>query len=285
MKCPLCKKKDLKLIAKNKDMRFGCWGFRKKILECCFCSLQFLYPKWSEDGLKKIYKGYNKQKDFKTQKNPSKRISPYLTKYIDKNDWTLEVGCGSGDNVKRLRKKGYRVIGIDKDPSVTNHDKRIYHFDIFDSEMRRMKFSFVYAIHLLEHLAEPQKFIRRLNVILSDEGKFLLEIPNLEDPLLTLYKIEEFKKFYYVPHHVFFYNPRTIEFLLKVYWKTDHTRHYKIKRVQRYGLINHLRWIIFKRPGNVNFHIPILDNIYKWILVNIFDKSDTIIVTGNKSLL
>ena len=57
---------------------------------------------------------------------------------------------------------------------------------------------------------------------------------------------------------------------------------FKINLKQRYGLINHLRWLLFKKPGNFNNSIPIVDSIYKLILTRLFGVSDTLVIVGQK---
>jgi len=280
MKCPICGNDKFELVVSNEEMRFKCWGIKSKgIWLCKKCNLQLLSPQWSSKKLNEIYKDYNTQKDFTNQKVASGRTSKYLDKFIRKNDRVLEIGCGVGLDIKRIRRLfNFLVItlGIDKDPSVCNSLNNIYNYDFI--HMPFSNFNFIYGIHVFEHEQRPRQFINKLKKSLKYNGRFLLELPNSEEPLLTLYKIDAFKKFYYVPHHVYIYNPENIQHLFNNLGLVV-----DIKRYQRYGLINHLRWLIFKRPGNVNFHIPILDNIYKWIIVNIFKKSDTMIITGEKN--
>jgi hypothetical protein len=73
---------------------------------------------------------------------------------------------------------------------------------------------------------------------------------------------------------MFFYTPDTLDIILT---KCGFIK-YKIIRKQTYGLINHINWLINERPSNLKLDIPILDNIYKWILCNILKISDTMLV-------
>jgi hypothetical protein len=50
---------------------------------------------------------------------------------------------------------------------------------------------------------------------------------------------------------------------------------------QRYGIINHLRWVLRGKPGNFNAKIPILDSIYEKVLKS-YNMSDTLIITGSR---
>lgn len=275
-KCILCntKKEDLSIEAVGSQMRWSCWGFDKFVIKCNKCGLMFIYPQWTQKELDKLYDGYCDQKDFPTQKQAI-RITKYLPKYIkNKLNYILEIGSGKGDNIYYLRKKGYFcTIGIDKDPTYCDN-QILLNKDYKDVDI---KADFIYAIQVFEHIDTPEDFIKRIQEMLLLNGKFLLEFPNTEDPILTLYHVEEFKKFYYIPHHLFFWTPKTVQMLfdrlgIKV----------KVKLLQKYGILNHLRWFFCGVPGNFHPHIPIIDDIYKFILEKIIKKTDTIIILGEK---
>lgn len=273
MKCIVCDKSNFSIEIYKEELRQGYSGYDKCIVKCLNCKLMFIYPQWTQEELDELYKGYLDKKDFSWQKQ-IKRITKYLKKYLSSQDIALEIGCGKGDTVKWLRKKGIYVIGIDKDPTYCD-EWIIYNKDYKDV---KNKYTNVYAIQVFEHIADPEEFIKKIQDLLLEGGKFLLEFPNTEDPILTLYKVEKFKKFYYIPFHLFFWTPKTVKlFFDKLGIKI------KIIRLQKYGILNHLRWIIFGVPGNWHPHIPILDNIYKFILTRIFKVSDTIIVIGKKN--
>ena len=272
MECALCGNYTrFDLVASSSQIRFMCFGKQKLILRCKDCGLVALHPPWSREEVDEIYKRYlNHEKDFIGQKR-GKTVSKYLRKHCKKNHIILEIGSGRGDNVKYLNSLGYNVIGIDKDPYYCDGDKLIYS----DYKDYSGKFDFIYAIQVFEHIEEPVDFINKIRSMLNPGGNFLIEVPNFEDPLLCLYKIESFKKFYYYPYHAFFYTYDTIG---KMFSKAGVS--VKIKRYQRYGIINHLRWAVLDRPANWNPEIPILDRIYKLFLEKNKKVSDTLIVTG-----
>lgn len=274
-KCYLCGSSGHKVIAKKENIRFGCFGSNKMILECSNCGLTQLWPQWSGRELDELYSKYWKKEDFKGQKRKVK-ISRYLTDFIRKNDSILEIGCGYADNLNYLRNRGFAVTGIDKDPAVCNG------ITVFNCDVRDYvpvnKPDIIYAMHLLEHIPDPVEFIAWLDKQLKTGGRFILEIPCIDDPLLSLYNIEEFRKFYWYPYHLFFYNAKTI---LKMFEKRPNMK-IKIILRQEYGIVNHLRWLLFRRPGNINFHVPLMDNIYKFILTKVLKYGDTMVVVGRK---
>lgn len=274
--CYLCKGDHYSLVADREQIRFSCFGYDKQIVKCTGCGLVQLVPIWTEDELNNLYAQYSQKKDFKGAK-PKQTVSPYLENYVQRSDRILEIGCSFGDNLKRLREKGYDAIGIDRDPTVCD-GKVILNHDFGDYAAKEEKFDFIYAIHVFEHIADPRNFISQLLSGLKDNGRFLLEVPSVSDPLLSIYNVDNFKKFYWYPYHLFFYDENAIKEMFSEFKGLD----IKVMRLQRYGLINHLRWLIFRRPGNFNSNIPLLDYIYKFILTHLIKVSDTLVITGKR---
>jgi SAM-dependent methyltransferase len=267
--CYLCGCDQSKVLAEREYIRFNCWGRDKKILKCLSCGLVQLFPQWTEDELDDLYSRYWAKEDFEGQKRKVK-ISEYLPKLLKKERLILEVGCGHGDNVRYLRSKGFNVIGIDKDMSVC--DGWIINAD-FKNYEPHWKPDIIYAIHFFEHSSEPRAFIKWMLDNLPDNGKFILEMPNIDNVLLQL---NSYNKFHWYPYHLFFWSPRTIKrlfdgFPVKI----------EIKVNQEYGLINHLRWLFTGKPGNWNPNIPVIDSVYKAIL-KLIGFGDTLLIVGNK---
>ena len=109
----------------------------------------------------------------------------------------------------------------------------------------------------------------------------IIEVPNSDDALLTLYENSDFQKFTYWSQHLFLFNAKTMAELikqvgLKINW---------IKHVQRYPLSNHLHWLAKGKPGGHkkwNFlNNSQLDQEYEHQLAAI-GKTDTIIVGISK---
>lgn len=268
-----------KIIANKKDIRHGCYGKNKRIVKCKKCGLVQLIPQWTNKELEDIYKDYSKQEDFKGYVPKPREYPKYIDKYLIKGEIILEVGCGFGNNIKRLEKEGYNICGIDKDSSVCD-EKSIFNMDINELEKTEHNeaFDIIYGIHFLEHLKNPVKFLNNSYYALKNQGLLILEFPNVDEPLLTIWKNKEFFKYYWRPDHLFFYNKESI---LNLILKTEF-KDFKIELKQKYGLWNHLNWVIRNKPSNINFNIPIIDNIYKFILTNIFHKSDSIILILRK---
>jgi SAM-dependent methyltransferase len=272
--CRLCKCERYEIIAASDQIRFKCFGHKKQIVKCTRCELVQLFPFWNSKELDFLYNGYSLKSDFSGQKK-TKNVNKYVEKYVKRHDRILEIGAGGGDDLFYLKNKGYNIVGIDKDPSVCD-GVNILNFSV--DNLCDREFDFIYGIHLLEHIEDPSAFISEVHRLLASGGKFLFEIPNVDDPLLSLYHSKAYNAFYWYPFHLFCYSSGTIA---KLFSQASSLFEIQILLKQRYGVFNHLRWLLFKKPGNFNPKVPVVDHIYEYILKR-KNVSDTLIVVGQK---
>jgi 2-polyprenyl-3-methyl-5-hydroxy-6-metoxy-1,4-benzoquinol methylase len=143
------------------------------------------------------------------------------------------------------------------------------------------RYDVITAFHVVEHLKNPKKILKDLSDCLTEDGEMIIEVPNSDDALLTLYESKSFQNFTYWSQHLFLFNKETMAELikqagLKLNW---------IKYVQRYPLSNHLYWLAKGKPGGQKvwgiMNNDILDKEYESQLSNI-GKTDTIILGVSK---
>lgn len=162
---------------------------------------------------------------------------------------TLDFGCGAGGFLLKARTMASAVEGVEPELRLQAHfaqsqlkvHKRLD--DITASESAR--FEMITAFHVLEHLPDPRTTLINLCALLAKEGELVIEVPNSDDALLTLYESEPFSRFTYWSQHLFLFNRRTLSELirqagLQLRW---------LKQVQRYPLSNHLHWLARRKPG------------------------------------
>ena len=99
--------------------------------------------------------------------------------------------------------------------------------------------------HVLEHVINPAEFLTSCRKVLKPNGKIILEVPSLDDPLRRLYQAEEYEKFYFQAQHPYNYSAGSLSRLLGANGFTVR----ECIAHQRYGLENHLTWLARKRPG------------------------------------
>ena len=133
--------------------------------------------------------------------------------------------------------------------------------------------------HVLEHLNEPENHLKTLIDMLKDNGKLVIEVPNSNDALLTLYKNESFKNFTYWSCHVFGYNSKNLKLLFnKVGLKCE-----KVIYTQRFPYTNHLGWLKDKKAGgHLRYKTNNIINCIYIKILKLLNKTDTILMILSK---
>lgn len=101
---------------------------------------------------------------------------------IPKGSFILELGSGSGAFTKRLIDSGYQVISCDIDPAgyalETNAIKIDLNLD-FSSHFSEFDFKAIVCLEIIEHLENPQHFLRELFKLSKIDTKVFISFPNV----------------------------------------------------------------------------------------------------------
>ncbi|MHB8511328.1 MAG: class I SAM-dependent methyltransferase [Actinomycetota bacterium] len=94
----------------------------------------------------------------------------------------LDVGCGTGAFLERMRDRGWSVIGIEPD-STAAESARARGLDvrctgIEDAELEDHSFDAITMSHVIEHVSDPVETLRRCNTLLSTNGRLVIVTPN-----------------------------------------------------------------------------------------------------------
>jgi 2-polyprenyl-3-methyl-5-hydroxy-6-metoxy-1,4-benzoquinol methylase len=253
-----------------------------EILECSKCGLVFLSSidhindKFYEDS--KMH-GNEEPIDIETWiKNTATDDNRRFEVYADmiKNKDILDFGCGTGGFLKRAKKVAHNVYGIELEKRLASHflNNSLTVYSIIEDFNHKVDYIFMF--HVLEHIKNPFIVLKTLKEKLKPNGRFIIEVPNADDALLTLYKNEAFSCFTYWSPHLYLYNTTTLSILAKKIELTIES----VKQEQRYPLSNHLYWLAEGKPGGHirwNFlNNPELKNAYEHTLASL-GKCDTIV--------
>lgn len=177
----------------------------------------------------------------------------------------LDFGCGAGGFLLKAREVAATAEGIEPElrlqPYFDQSGLKVW--TQIDAVMTSgSRYDLITAFHVVEHLPDPRATLVQLATLLKAEGELIVEVPNSDDALLTLFECDPFTHFTYWSQHLFLFNPRTLSDLvsqakLKLRW---------IKQVQRYPLSNHLHWLSRGQPGGHQkwafINSPVLDDAY-----------------------
>lgn len=193
----------------------------------------------------------------------------------------LDFGCGNGGFLKLIQNSANIAMGVEIQQHLAEYYTQNNLTVIQDVNQTDEKFNVITLFHVLEHLKNPSELLTNLAEKLTDGGEIIIEVPNPDDALISIYKNNAFKQFTYWSCHLFLFNKGS---LLRIAKKAGLKVNY-VKHVQRYGIANHLGWWLNKKPNGHNdlkkWDIPFLNRIYEKILASL-NATDTVIISVSK---
>lgn len=257
-----------------------------KVLRCKRCSLVFLSSfehideNFYKDG--KMHSGLFEHNRWLKASYDDDRRRFFMLKSIIKDKKVLDFGCGAGGFLLMAKDFASEVVGIEQQDDIRTL-LRENNIEIFDNlDQLKDKYDVITMFHVLEHLPDPKSVIQELLKKLGNNGNLIIEVPNEDDALLSLYGCKKFANFTHWSCHLYSFNSKTLKKLLG---NLDVKINY-IKPVQRYGLANHLYWLIKGEKGGhiawKKFDNNIINFFYKNFL-KLMSKTDTLVVSISKN--
>ena len=232
----------------------------------------FLFPQKKIDYKKytprKIKIGLTRYKKLLQEEENSRRYLK-IYKYFDSCKNLLEIGSGEGNFLELLNKKEkMKLSSMEKDEKSNLKYKKLKWLTSYNNfENIKKKYDIICFFHVFEHIYEPNLFLKEIKRISHTKSRIILEVPSLSDPIMKIYKIKEFFDFFFQTQHPYTYSENSLTRVLKKNFIIEE----KIP-FQRYGLDNHLSWLINKKPGgnkNLNSLFQITNKSY----INELEKS------------
>jgi 2-polyprenyl-3-methyl-5-hydroxy-6-metoxy-1,4-benzoquinol methylase len=294
--CPLCRADNDKQNTESRHV----WGGTpsQAIYRCEGCDAVYLYPRMTEKKDRQFY--LTEFEDFMAERAGPGGLWHESEKHVNKNEpervrrmkdledllpekggRILEIGCSSGFMLFPLAEMGYSVFGVE--PSVQfrayieGRGINCYSWvdDLISSGNAEQGFDLILHYGVLEHIADPYPFLRQQYDLLKPNGTLLMEAPNVDDALISVFDIPELEQFYWVLAHCWYYSRKSFSYLLEeLGWP------HEIRLQQRYDLSNHLAWAQNRKPGGAGSFTSVLgkeiEQQYKSALISA-GISDTVL--------
>lgn len=194
----------------------------------------------------------------------------------------LDFGCGNGGFLRKVISGDVRsVAGIELDKE-SRERLSLEQITVYPSISKaKGSYDVITMFQVIEHLDEPALILKQIYDKLRDRGYLIVETPNSEDALISLYESRAFKDFTFWSAHVILYQSQNLEKLINsIGFETVHNG-----QIQRYPLSNHLYWLSKESPGGHEkwkfFNAPLLDSAYENALHRI-QKCDTLFAVFKK---
>lgn len=170
---------------------------------------------------------------------------------LRKNHRLLEIGAASGVFIKHIQNKVDCIHAIELDTECCKFLNQEFEIEcdsnyLEESKFFNQKYDIICSFQVLEHVEEPIAFLRNIKKVMSNGAKVYIEVPNLRDPLLSIWNIPLYKSFYYHTAHLHYFTEAS---LLKVAERAGFSKtNAKVTFTQDYNLLNHLHWMMNDEP-------------------------------------
>lgn len=124
----------------------------------------------------------------------------------------LDVGCGSGYDLLRLAKMGWRTSGIEVDPAAAAQARALGH-ELFEgmaehADFPDASFDAITMMHSLEHVHDPIAVLSNMRRMLAPGGRILVTIPHIDSTSFRIFRSRW--SHLEVPRHLYFYTRRSL---------------------------------------------------------------------------
>ena len=182
------------------------------IYQCKDSSLRFYYPfSLAGDGqfyadLARVYKGYYSVWKWEHEK---------VFQSINSGDKVLEIGCGRGYFLEKLKEKKAEAIGLDFNPDAVEYGKQ-HDILIVDetialhAQKQAESYDVVCAFQLFEHVNEVGQFLKDSVACLKKGGILAIGVPNNDS---LIFKLDPYHTLNVPPHHMLLWNARSLAYI------------------------------------------------------------------------
>lgn len=255
MKCKLCQSDKVKII--RDTLRYN---IKRNVLQCQKCDFVFLEPLKGRD--KKYYEGQEYRKHYGPKLNKNIKAEDFFNLYLPfqkiiaaeiapvlkPHHKILDIGCSTGHFLHSLKGKAKIRVGLELNKEQVSFinkklDFKVYSEPLENLFMKEAPFDIITCLQVLEHINEPINFLQAIKKNLKPGGYLYLELPNIDDALISVYQNENYKSFYFHEPHLSYFSVKTLKNLLA---KAGFIG--KIKTIQRYNIMNHFNWLLTGRP-------------------------------------
>lgn len=135
-------------------------------------------------------------------------------KELNKEASVIEMGCGSGSFLRKIRPLVSEVCGIE-----SNEDALLVAREAGlnvlksggDISKLKTRFDYAFCFHVLEHVSNPVEFLKGLSLLVKPGGKIGISVPNQDGPVKYIDPCIQNMP----PHHATRWRVRTFRFLAK----------------------------------------------------------------------
>ncbi|WP_075348779.1 class I SAM-dependent methyltransferase [Algoriphagus marinus] len=227
-KCPLCKSG---LFLNSKEVIDHAVSKESFIIcKCTSCDILFTNPRPTQEEISKYYdfpeyyshndspKGITQYIYNKIRSIAIKGKISLLTELKPKKGSLLDFGCGTAEFIYQAEQKGWKVTGIEpntkaKEQALTKLENQIH--SNLDGLNKNDRFDLITMFHVLEHVHELRKTVKKIIKHLKSNGYIIIAVPNPASFDAEVYR--EKWAGWDVPRHLYHFTPKSIESFQEIF--------------------------------------------------------------------
>jgi 2-polyprenyl-3-methyl-5-hydroxy-6-metoxy-1,4-benzoquinol methylase len=163
----------------------------------------------------------------------------------------LEVGASAGQFVSHIKNRVAKVHAIELDSACCKFLNEIIGVEcdaefLENSRFFSERYDVICAFQVMEHVEDPVAFLNTLKRVARPGATIFIEVPNLRDPLLSVWDVPTYRKFFYHSAHLHYFTERSIRQVAEKAGFPDANT--EVTFTQDYNLLNHLHWMMNDGP-------------------------------------
>jgi 2-polyprenyl-3-methyl-5-hydroxy-6-metoxy-1,4-benzoquinol methylase len=224
--CPVCDGKTFKTFLTCTDF-FVSWE-EFQIKKCNSCGFKITENIEDEDNIGRYYQSEKYISHSNTSKGIVNSVYHSVRKYMlgrkrrlvekttgSRKGEILDVGTGTGFFLNEMNENGWRVTGTEKSSDARDFAKKEFSLENLPSEklfaLKDKSFDAITLWHVLEHIHQLNENMATFNLLLKNDGKLIIAVPNNESLDALHYK--QFWAAYDVPRHIWHFAPKQMKLL------------------------------------------------------------------------
>lgn len=137
---------------------------------------------------------------------------------LPRNGRVLDIGCGNGEFLMRMKQRGFKVEGTEWSPQSAARIPKdagipVHVGDLLSLDLRPGSYDLISIWHVLEHVRQPDSTLRRVAELLKPGGTLIIAVPNADSRQARRFGPHWLH--HDPPRHLFGFGPDSLTQLLK----------------------------------------------------------------------